>query len=252
MATAAASLGKILIIDDHVDLAENLAEILEGAGYEAVTASSAEAGLQRIASGGVVALITDYRLPGRNGVELIAELRRRGDHMPAVVMSAFTDDATVARARAIGAIDVLTKPVVLERLMSAVASMTKNDAIVLLVEDNRALAENFAEALNARGHGAVICGSLAEVRALSAAPRAAVLDYRLPDGTGVDVAEALLARNAGTRILFISGHAGELQADPRGEIAPGAARLEKPIDLDDLVAWVARALEHGAAERPRR
>ena len=75
--------GKILIVDDHIDLAENLAEILENAGYETVVADSAEAALDRLERKDIGALITDYRLPGRNGAELIAELRRRGDRIPA-------------------------------------------------------------------------------------------------------------------------------------------------------------------------
>jgi DNA-binding NtrC family response regulator len=90
--------GKILIVDDHVDLADNLAEILENAGYQTVVADSAEAALDRLERNDVAALITDYRLPGLNGAELIVELRRRGLTIPAVVMSAFTDDRTIDKA----------------------------------------------------------------------------------------------------------------------------------------------------------
>jgi CheY-like chemotaxis protein len=115
--------GRFLVVDDHIDLAENLAEILGAAGVEAVTAASAEAGLQVIEAGGIAALITDYRLPGRNGAQFISELRRRGNTIPAIVMSAYTDDDTIGAARAAGAVRVLAKPIDLEQLMFVVQTL---------------------------------------------------------------------------------------------------------------------------------
>jgi DNA-binding response OmpR family regulator len=244
--------GKILVVDDHVDLAENLAEILDGAGYQAVTAASAEAGLARMAAGDVIALITDFRLPGMNGAQLIAEVRKNGYRVPAIVMSAFTDDETIDVARAAGAADVLSKPVQLDRLMMLVAAMTKGETVVLLVDDNRELAENLAEILQSHHHSAAICGSLAEVRALSTTPTLAVLDYRLPDGTGVDVAKDLLARNAGTRIMYISGYGAELEARLGGEPSVRAQLLEKPVNIQHLLGWVTEALGRGTTTSPRR
>jgi DNA-binding NtrC family response regulator len=246
------STGKILIVDDHLDLAENLAEILADAGYEAVTAASAEEGLERIAAGGIVGLITDYRLPGLNGVQLIQEARRRCGPLPTVVMSAYADDETIERARAAGAADVLSKPVALDRLLALVAGMSDGEGLILLVDDNRAFADDLAEILRAQGHSATICGSLAEVRALATSPTVAVLDYRLPDGTGVDVAKELLARNAGTQFLFISGHGGELQSRLGSEPALRSTQLEKPIDIERLLIWVAAALQRGTPASPRR
>ena len=114
---------EILVVDDHVVLAENIAEILSDGGHEVVTAASAEIGLRLIAQGGIGARITDYRLPGRSGAQLIAELRRNGNGIPAVVMSAFTDDETIQISRAAGALAVLAKPVDLETLFSAVEAM---------------------------------------------------------------------------------------------------------------------------------
>lgn|GEM_PF-617608 len=250
--SSVARAGKILVVDDHVDLAENLAEILDGAGYQAVIATSAEAGLARMAAGDVIALITDFRLPGMNGAQLIAEVRKKGYRVPAIVMSAFTDDETIDISRAAGAADVLSKPVHLERLMSLVAAMTNGESLVLLVDDNRELAENLAEILRSHHHSATICGSLAEVRALSTTPTLAVLDYRLPDGTGVDAAKDLLIRNAGTRIMFISAHGAELEARLGGEPSMKAEHLEKPLNIPRLLGWVAEALDRGTTTSPRR
>jgi len=95
--------GRVLVVDDQIELAENLAEVLQGRGFETDVATSAEAGLERIGQGGVTALITDFELPGRNGAELIEAIRRQGSRIPAMVMSAYTDDRTMDRAQVAGA-----------------------------------------------------------------------------------------------------------------------------------------------------
>ena len=237
--------GKVLVVDDHLDLAENLAEILESAGYQAVVAGSAEEALERVAQGDIAALVTDFRLPGRNGVELLTELGRRGQRLPAVVISAFTDEKAVEEARRAGAADVLVKPVPLDRLMTVVAGFGATDELVLIVDDNHDLAQNLAEAMEARGHRTMICGSFAEARALAATPLVAVLDYRLPDGTGVDVAKELLRRSNQVRILFMSGYGPVLDGVLDGTGGGSLAQLGKLVDVERLLAWVAEAIGHG-------
>jgi DNA-binding NtrC family response regulator len=233
--------GKILVVDDHRDLAENLAEILEGAGYEAIVADSAEAALAHLEHEQVVALITDYRLPGRTGAELIKELRHRGNAIPAIVMSAFTDDETIAIARKAGAMDVLPKPVELTRLFSFVSDLSANEGWVLLVEDDANLAENLAEAISSRGHRVEIKGRVRGTEGWSPAPAAAIVDFQLPDGTGIEIADRLTARNPGTRILFVTGHVDALERGLPARLSE-LERLEKPVDVSRLLDWVAAAL----------
>lgn len=255
MTAAPADKGIILVVDDHVDLAENIAEILAGAGYQAVVATSAEEGMRLWERGGVAGIVTDFRLPGRNGAQLIADIRARGGRVPAVVMSAFTDDETIGMARAAGAVDVLPKPIDIGRLMSAVRCLAGTPepagAMVLLVEDNQELAENLAEALRARGFVPVVSATVAEALAVRGEARAAVLDFRLPDGTGLDVARRLRARDPALRILFMSGYGDDLRARLPGGL-PDAEQVDKPVDVERLLAWVAAALGHGEAARPRR
>ena len=243
--------GAVLVVDDHVDLAENIAEILTSAGHRALVATSAEEALRLFETGEIIGLITDFRLPGRNGAELIAEIRRRGSHIPAVVMSAFTDDETIGLARTAGALDVLPKPIDIARLMGVVRSLGGEGAMVLLVEDNHDLAENLAEALRSGGFVPVVSSSVAEALAARAEARAAVVDFRLPDGTGLDVARRLRARNPTLRILFMSGYGEDMRARLRGYLEE-AEQLDKPVKVEDLLAWIATALGDGKTDRPGR
>jgi DNA-binding response OmpR family regulator len=242
---------RVLVVDDHIDLAENIAEILQGAGFQTAVAHSAEAALDRFGSGDIAALITDFRLPGRSGAELIAELRRRGSNVPAVVMSAYTDDDTIALARGAGAMEVLSKPVEIPRLVSLANALAQAQDLILVIDDNRALAENFAEALGAQGYQVVVCTTAADALAHRTGIRLAIVDYRLPDSTGVQVAEQLRSRDHRVRFLFVSAHGEELRAELADRLA-GSVAMEKPVDVGRLLSWVAGELRKEPADRPGR
>jgi DNA-binding NtrC family response regulator len=106
---------RILIIDDNVELAENLAEILRLLGHTTDTAATAEEAFVKIGATAPDVVVTDYRLPGTTGVTLVRRLRAMGVRASAIVISAFTDDSTVADATSTGAAFV-PKPVDLEML----------------------------------------------------------------------------------------------------------------------------------------
>jgi DNA-binding NtrC family response regulator len=243
--------GKILVVDDHSDLAENIVEILQGAGREAVLATSAEQALELVAAGDIHGLITDFRLPGLSGAQLIAELRRRGSNVPAVVMSAYTDDDTIVSAQAAGALEVLAKPVDIGHLLALVNQLGRTDDLVLVVDDNQALAENLAEALTSQGHRVITSSTMADALARRTGVGLAIIDFRLPDGSGVQVAEQLTAVEPGVRLLFVSAHGDEMRS-ALGERFPTAQTMDKPVNVAQLLAWVDRALPHGPTRRPDR
>jgi DNA-binding response OmpR family regulator len=180
-------------------------------------------------------------LPGKTGAELIKELRRRDNQMPAIVMSAFTDDDTIAIARKAGAREVLAKPVDLGLLFALMKELGTSEGLILLLEDDQGLAENVAEALAAHGYQVQVERSVKDAIGSHRLPEAAILDLRLPDGSGIEVADRLTARNPGVRILFVTGHADELARGLPPRLME-LDRMEKPFDVARLLTWVGQAL----------
>jgi DNA-binding response OmpR family regulator len=234
--------GHILVVDDQVALAENIAEILQGVGFETEIAASAEAGLARIDRGGITAVVTDYKLPGRSGAQLIEELRRRGERIPVLMMSAYTDEETIGKARDAGAWMFLPKPVPLAALVEAFTTLAEQPAATLVVDDEVGLADNLAEALRGSGHEVVVCHTASAALSQHRRVQTAVLDCRLPDGTGLDVARQLRARDPAIRLLFVSGFAEDFLDAIAREI-PGAAAYAKPLDTGEVISWVQLALK---------
>jgi DNA-binding response OmpR family regulator len=229
--------GRILVVDDQLPLAENIAEVLQGLGFETEVAASAEDALAIIRKGGVTAVVTDFRLPDKSGADLIAEIRRAGERIPALVMSAYTDERTVEQSHAAGAWLFLPKPVPLDVLIEVFRSLSKAPAAALLIDDETSFSENLADALTTAGHEVIVTRSAGEALAQRRRLDTALVDYRLPDGTGIDVARQLRARDPAIRILFISGFVDELRPRLAAEL-PGSEAMEKPLDTRSVIAWL--------------
>jgi DNA-binding NtrC family response regulator len=106
---------RVLIVDDNVGLAENIAELLELEGHATSVAASAEEALAKVARPTPDVVVTDYRLPGISGASLVRRLQELGLRVHAIVISAYTDEATIQDARSAGAAFV-AKPVDLRTL----------------------------------------------------------------------------------------------------------------------------------------
>lgn len=110
----------VLVVEDDEALRRALAFNLEAAGYRVRAYEAAEpllAGLDRTEAG---CLITDVRLPGMGGLELIRELARRGSHLPVVVVTGFADVPLAVEAMKAGAADLLEKPLAPGALLAVV------------------------------------------------------------------------------------------------------------------------------------
>lgn len=100
----------VLIVDDNLDYAENIAEMLQIQGCPSEICETAEEALPVALSARVTVIITDYRLPGMNGLELVRRIFRERSVVRAVLISANADDDTRDAARRLGA-EFLAKPV---------------------------------------------------------------------------------------------------------------------------------------------
>jgi two-component system response regulator AtoC len=124
----------VLVVDDEEKLRRVVELQLKTAGFEVEQAGSAEDALKLADRADVI--LTDLRLPGISGLELLANLRRQDSHTPVIVMTAFGSIETAVEAMKAGAVDFLPKPFSLDHLMTVV-----NKALELrtLRDENRQL-----------------------------------------------------------------------------------------------------------------
>ena len=109
---------RIMVVDDDKDGLEVLKTRLTHAGYEVETAESAEQALARVAAFDPGMIVTDVRMSGMTGLELLDKIRTSTDGIEVVVMTAHDDMETAVSAMRSGAFDFLVKPVDTKALQS--------------------------------------------------------------------------------------------------------------------------------------
>ncbi|MEL6220985.1 MAG: response regulator, partial [Pseudomonadota bacterium] len=113
--------GLIAVVDDDEAVRDGLEALLESWGYETVAFPDAETFLENGLARDVTCLLLDVRLPGMDGLELVAELRRRGHYVPILMMSAHGDVSTAVEAMRRGAQDFIEKPFNVDQLLVVVS-----------------------------------------------------------------------------------------------------------------------------------
>jgi FixJ family two-component response regulator len=110
----------VAVVDDSESVRESLPDLLEQVGYAVQAFGSAEAFLASTAAGATNCLILDVGLPGMSGPDLQDELRRRGNHIPIVFITAQGDKSVRPRLIGRGAAACLLKPFSDTELLDAV------------------------------------------------------------------------------------------------------------------------------------
>ena len=219
-----------LLVDDNSLFAENLAEIIQDAtGAVVDIAAGGPAALERAAGTRYDAIVSDMRMPVMGGAELVHRVRRIDPGVPAVVVTAYTNDDDLEAARHEGLLAVLPKPTPIPQLLELL-SVARRDGLVALVEDDRALSDNISEALRSRGFATVTAASVLETERLGDVhPFAALVDLRVPGGPDGQAMERLAEKFPGLTLLVMTGHDVE---PPR----PHQALYRKPFNTADMVA----------------
>lgn len=101
---------KILIVEDEQHLAEGLRFNFEAEGFAAELATDGQAALDMLAERKFDAVVLDVMLPRRDGFEVAAEMRERGDHTPVLMLTALGRPEDVLKGFEAGADDYLAKP----------------------------------------------------------------------------------------------------------------------------------------------
>jgi FixJ family two-component response regulator len=114
---------RVLLIDDEALVRDELGGLLEDEGYELSTASDGETGLARFRSEGPDMVITDIRMPRRDGLSVAMTIRQEAPTTPVTVITGHGNESMVLEALRAGVTDFIKKPVRFEDLVNALERM---------------------------------------------------------------------------------------------------------------------------------
>lgn len=122
-------MSSILVIDDELSMREFLKILLEKDGHAVEVASNGSSALQLAAEDDFDLVISDIRMPGMSGLDLLAELKKINSDLPVIMITAFAspEDAVIAMKN--GAYDYITKPFKVEEIKKVIRSATARKSV---------------------------------------------------------------------------------------------------------------------------
>jgi DNA-binding response OmpR family regulator len=120
---------RVLVVDDEGIVLNSCRRILEPEGYEVISAASAVEALAMVEKEYPSLLIADIKMPGKDGIYLVRELKKRSRVVPVIMMSGYSTAETVAQALSIGASRFIAKPFTPEELLETVTAVIPKEVV---------------------------------------------------------------------------------------------------------------------------
>ncbi len=137
-------MSSVLVVDDKEMMRDSVAATLQRAGFKVRAACDGQSALAMIAERRPDAVVTDLKMPGLSGIDLLERVRAIDDGLPIVLMTAFGTIETAVRAIKLGAFDYITKPFEGDELIIAVKRAIRHRSVL---RENEALKASGAAGL---------------------------------------------------------------------------------------------------------
>jgi DNA-binding NtrC family response regulator len=131
----------ILVVEDKESMAQMLKETLESEGYRVISASSGAEGIRYLKEDRIDLVLTDLKLPGNNGIDILKASKEENQLRPVIIMTAFGSVETAVTAMKEGAFDFITKPFDTDHLLLLIRRALETQR---LLTENILLKEEFA------------------------------------------------------------------------------------------------------------
>ncbi|MBF0366501.1 MAG: response regulator [Oligoflexia bacterium] len=252
---------KVLIIEDDKVALDYLAKFVQAEGFIVIVAENGEDGLLLIKKEMPDILITDYKMPGITGIEIMKKAQDMIPDIQTILVTAFGDTALAIAAIQEGAIDYLKKPIDLAQLKIALGRAIEKiaDKIKFVFRPNIAIVDDEEDARHYLSH--FLRKEKEDWNILVAADGAAavelfkskkidvvVIDIKMPKMSGLQAIAEMRTLSSDFESIVLTGHGDE--SDAILALRNGAMNfLKKPFDLEEVLVNIEKALEKLAAKK---
>lgn len=115
--------GRLVLVEDDLNVLSSLTLMLRARGFSVDGYENGYSFLSIGLRSPVDCLLIDYKMPRMNGIELLKEIRARGVHIPALLITGFLSTTLASRAADAGFLDVIEKPSIASNLLKRIAEI---------------------------------------------------------------------------------------------------------------------------------
>jgi DNA-binding response OmpR family regulator len=250
---------KVLIVEDDPDALQQLARTVRKEGFEVVEASDGEQGLKKFEQELPDIVITDLKMPGISGMEVLHTIKRTSPHTQVIVITAFGKIDTAILAIREGAVDYIKKPIDLELMLLALGrAKEKLDKLhkqpffptILLAEDDQVARSSLHRVIQKEGWNVLAAADGEETIKLFRQNKVDIvlLDIKMPKKDGIQTLKELREITTDFESIILTGYGNEI--DAINAMRNGAINfLRKPIDLDQMLISIEKAIEKLSLDR---
>ncbi|MFH1540242.1 MAG: response regulator [Elusimicrobiota bacterium] len=205
----------VLIIDDSISDREKLKNMLVEKKYKVVVAEDAETALKILSQVEIDIVFIDIVMPNEDGFSVLKKIKSIYPSIGAIMMTSYTDIEYTEIALKRGAYTCLHKPLnietivgITEKLHQDRIQLHKKLRSILLVEDDIAIAQSLKDVLQSEEYKVqcVATGADAIAESKKAMYSAVIIDFKLPDMTGIEVTKKIKEINHDITIIVITGY----------------------------------------------
>ncbi|MHB8067144.1 MAG: sigma-54-dependent transcriptional regulator [Desulfobaccales bacterium] len=199
----------LLVVDDEPQILQAVSGILQDEGFEVITAPDGETALKTVSEAAPHLVLLDIALPGKDGLEVLQELKARYPALPVVMISAYGSVENAVKATRLGAYDFIEKPPNAENILLTVRNALE---MARLSEENRRLRLQAAPVREIVGTSEAVQRLREQVRVV--APTNASVLITGENGTGKElVARALHAFSNRSHKPFVEVNCAAIPED---------------------------------------
>jgi len=231
---------RLLIVDDNVDFAYNLADVLELKGYRASVCPDGHRAIDTVKKEKFDLILMDIRMPGMDGVETYKRIKEVSSGTVTIMMTAYAVEDLVGEALASGAYDVFYKPLDISRLLIAIEESLKEEKgrLILIVDDDKGILHNLRDILQTKGHTVFIADSGQRAIELARDNQFCIvfIDVKMPLLNGLEIYKAIKRINPRVCAVMMTGYRQEVKALVEEALDSSAYTcLYKPLNMDEVL-----------------
>ena len=237
---------RVLVVDDDVGMITTLQDIMASKGYQVDVAYSGAEAIERVQQQLPNCILMDIKMPDMDGVDAFRRIKSQCPEILVVFMTAYSGSVLIEEARQEGAVEVLPKPLELERVFATIEAAAV-ERPVLIVDDDAQFCQSLQEVLTTKGYTVRVASGAAEAVSLyERQPRGIVLlDMKLEASNGLDTLLIFKEMNPRAIVLLMTGYAEYRESMEQGLACNAYAAFMKPFDVEELI----RTMEEAAAMR---